>query len=159
MKASILRSVAAAIVLAAPAALPAEDDDAVRRAVAAANAIVDQASKDGDWPTLATYYADDVLVLPNHEPMIRGRAAFLENEQKWRRKGLRILEIDTTVTDFFVTTELVHEVGTYEVVVLVPGLQDPVTDTGKYLVIWQRGGDGSLRIKLEVWNNDTEPRD
>jgi hypothetical protein len=40
----------------------------------------------------------------------------------------------------------------------VPGPPYPITDTGKYLVIWEIQADESLRIKLEMWNNDELPK-
>jgi ketosteroid isomerase-like protein len=30
-------------------------------------------------------------------------------------------------------------------------------DTGKYLTLWEKQADGSLKIKVETWNTDKNP--
>jgi ketosteroid isomerase-like protein len=30
-------------------------------------------------------------------------------------------------------------------------------DHGKYLTIWEKQKDGSLKIKIETWNSDVDP--
>lgn len=39
----------------------------------------------------------------------------------------------------------------------VPGMSAPIQDTGKYLTVYVRDDDGSLKIKAETWNTDTNP--
>jgi ketosteroid isomerase-like protein len=60
--------------------------------------------------------------------------------------------------DLFSSGDLIHEVGNYEITLKVPGVPYDITDKGKYLVIWEKQNDGSLKIKLETWNNNTDTR-
>ena len=53
----------------------------------------------------------------------------------------------------------VTEVGHYVVKMQVPGIPEPVTDSGKYVTIWERQKDGSLKIFIDTWNTDTNPMD
>ncbi|MBD3163163.1 MAG: DUF4440 domain-containing protein [Candidatus Latescibacteria bacterium] len=122
-----------------------------------ANAMIDQAAIEDDHETVASFYSDDVVVLPNHEPMIVGREAFIENEKAAREAGIKVVAIASTITQVFSSGDLIHEIGEYEVTLQVPGPPYPITDTGKYLVIWETQSDGSLKIKLEMWNNDAMP--
>ena len=64
----------------------------------------------------------------------------------------------STLIELFGSGDLIHEIGKYEISLEIPGVPHPITDKGKYLVIWQRQNDGTLKIKLETWNNDEEHR-
>ena len=54
---------------------------------------------------------------------------------------------------------LAYEIGTYEVSLPLPGMKMPMADNCKYLTIWEMGKDGSLKIKIEIWNTDVNPAD
>lgn len=122
------------------------------------NAILDKASLENDYETMAKYYSDDVIVLPNGEPLIQGKEAFIENEKKSGEAGYKIKKIETTIIEMFTSGKFVHEIGKYEITLEVPGLPYDYTDKGKYLVIWEIQSDGSLKIKLETWNHDVIQR-
>ncbi len=141
----------------ATSSLADTDEGELRRRIEEANAVIDEASIGNDYETIASFYAEDVVILPNHEPMIVGREAFIENERASREAGFKILAIESATTRVFGDGKLIHEIGTYEVELMVPGPPYPITDTGKYLVIWEIQSDESLKIKLEMWNNDEFP--
>ncbi len=147
------------VVCAAAAASPVTgtSEEALRARIDQANAMIDRAAIEDDYETVASFYAEDVVVLPNHEPMIVGRQAFIENEKAAREAGIEVVAIESTTTHVFSAGDLIHEIGTYEVTLRVPGPPYPITDTGKYLVIWEAQDDETLRIKLEMWNNDALP--
>ncbi len=130
----------------------------LRKKIDNANAVIDEASIKNDYETIASFYTEDVIILPNHEPIIIGRDAFIENEKATEKAGIKILEIESSITRVFRESKLIHEIGTYKVRLQVPGPPYPITDTGKYLVIWEIQADEFLRIKLEMWNNDELPK-
>jgi ketosteroid isomerase-like protein len=140
----------------AAAVSQAVEDELIER-IHQANALIDQAALEDDYETLAALYTEDVVVLPNNEPLIVGRDAFIENEKAAREAGIKVVSIESTITQVFSAGDLIHEIGTYEVTLQVPGPPYPITDTGKYLVIWEIQPDDSLKIKLEMWNNDKMP--
>jgi ketosteroid isomerase-like protein len=39
----------------------------------------------------------------------------------------------------------------------MPGNDKPMNDAGKYVTIWEKQKDGSLKIKIETWNTDSNP--
>jgi hypothetical protein len=39
----------------------------------------------------------------------------------------------------------------------MPGMEKPMDDRGKYLTIWEKQKDGSLKVKIETWNSDINP--
>jgi len=39
----------------------------------------------------------------------------------------------------------------------MPNMDKPMDDYGKYLTVWEKQKDGSLKIKIETWNSDVDP--
>ena len=39
----------------------------------------------------------------------------------------------------------------------MPNMDKPMEDHGKYLTIWEKQKDGSLKVKVETWNSDVDP--
>ncbi|MCD4746670.1 MAG: DUF4440 domain-containing protein [Bacteroidales bacterium] len=140
--------------------LSAQDTNLVslKAKIDSTNKIIDEAALKQDFETIATYYTDDVITLPNNEPLIQGKKAFIDNEKIAAKRGIKILSIKSTLVDLFGSGDLIHEIGKYEISLEIPGVPYPITDKGKYLVIWQQQNDGTLKIKLETWNNDEEHR-
>ena len=133
------------------------NEDELSKRIDSANAVLDEASIKRDYETIASFYTTDVIILPNHEPIIIGREAFIENEKATEKAGIKILKIESTITRVSREGNLIHEIGSYTVQLQIPGPPYPITDTGKYLVIWEVQSDESLKIKLEMWNNDEMP--
>ena len=73
----------------------------LRKKIDDANAVIDEASIKNDYETIASFYTEDVVILPNHEPIIIGRDAFIENEKASRKAGIKILEIETSIIRVF----------------------------------------------------------
>jgi ketosteroid isomerase-like protein len=46
-----------------------------------------------------------------------------------------------------------YEVGSYTMK-LQPAGAAVVNDNGKYVVIWNRQGDGSWKLAVDIWNSD-----
>ncbi len=128
--------------------------DSLRVKIDKVNKILDEASRKFDYQTMSLYYEDDVVILPNGEPLLQGKQAFLENEKKAEQAGYKILGIETTNVDLFFCDDFVHEIGKYKITLKVPNVPFDIVDIGKYLVIWKIHSDGSIKIKLETWNND-----
>ena len=128
--------------------------DSLRIKIDKINKILDEASRNYDYETMSVYYEDDFIMLPNGEPLIQGKQAFIENEKKAEQSGYKILRIETSNIDLFYCDDFINEVGSYKVTLKVPNVPYDIIDKGKYLVIWKIHPDGSLKIKLETWNND-----
>lgn len=52
---------------------------------------------------------------------------------------------------------LITEIGSYKINMSMPGMDKPMDDHGKYLTIWEKQKDGSLKVKIETWNSDLDP--
>ncbi len=96
-------------------------NDKLKQKIDAANKIIDKASLEYDYETWAKYYTDDVIILPNNEPIIQGKKAFIENEKKAEKAGFKVISIKSTLVKLFSSGDLIHEVGKYELTLKVPG--------------------------------------
>jgi ketosteroid isomerase-like protein len=96
----------------------------------------------GDAETVVDFYTDDARLLVGGQPIIRGRAAI---------EGLfRDAFKDGGATTTFETGEVLAAGG---LVVDVGRFVTP-TGTGKYVVVYQRGPDGKLRIAVDAASGD-----
>ena len=52
---------------------------------------------------------------------------------------------------------MMNEIGTFKMNASMPNFDKPIDDHGKYLTVWEKQKDGSLKIKIEIWNSDVDP--
>lgn len=103
-------------------------------------------------------YSDDVISMPSYEPMLKGIDACKMSYKKMNESGMKMTAFKSTVTDIMQSGNFIVDIGTYEITMSVPQMGDmPWTDHGKYMTIWEKQDDGSLKIKVETWNTDVNP--
>ena len=80
------------------------------------------------------------------------------------RNGVYAAKLGWKVTSFEPTTlkiipngNMITEIGTYKISMTMPKTDKPMDDHGKYLTIWEKQPDGSLKVKIETWNSDVDP--
>ena len=61
------------------------------------------------------------------------------------------------IMEVFDCGDYIIEIGEYDISLSVPSMAQPVADKGKYVTIWERQKDKSLKIKIETWNTDINP--
>jgi uncharacterized protein (TIGR02246 family) len=104
-----------------------------------------------DAAGVGALYTSDAFLLPPNAPVAKGRPAIEAIAQAYLDAGAQSLELNTVALEE--QGDLVVEVGTYALGVQPPG-GDPVTDVGKYLQVFKRQADGSLRIAYDCFNSD-----
>ena len=102
-------------------------------------------------------YSEDVISMPSYEPMLKGIAACKESYKKMTESGMKMTAFKSVVTDIIDAGDYVVDIGTYKISMSVPGMDMPWDDHGKYMTIWEKQDDGSLKIKVETWNTDVNP--
>jgi uncharacterized protein (TIGR02246 family) len=105
----------------------------------------------GDAAGVAAHYTDDAAVLPPDAARIDGREGI---QGVWQ--GL----IDADVRDVALTTQEVDVFGDVANEVGIISATAPSEDggrvqlAGKYVAVWKRGGDGTWRLRRDIWNFD-----
>ena len=117
--------------------------DLAKSFVAAANA------KDG--ARIGMLYAEDAVLMPPNQEMVRGRAQIQAYWQGLLDGGAKDVSLSTT--HVATSGDVGYEGGTYQFTMAPAGAQ-PVTDRGKYVVGMRRQADGKWRMTHDVFNSD-----
>jgi ketosteroid isomerase-like protein len=98
-----------------------------------------------DADRLAAYYTDDARLLFHGTPIVRGRSAIEATMRAWVASGPQALVFETG--EVLVGCELVVDIGT----IVGP------SSRSKYVVVYERQADGSLRIVVDAATSDGTP--
>lgn len=140
------------------ALVSAQDMDEMKKKVQMMNDEIAKMMVNGDMSSMWDSYSDDVISMPSYEPMMKGIDACKESAKKMTESGMKITAFKSTVTDVMKSGNFVVDVGTYEITMSIPQMGDePWSDHGKYMTLWEIQDDGSLKIKVETWNTDVNP--
>ena len=154
MRRALTTAAAAAFVtmLAVPGlALPAlaADTDA-KAAIEDQNAAFEKAFNSGDADKVASFYAEDAALFPPDSARVDGRDAIGEFWSGAIEGGLS--DLDLKAVEVHQTGDMAVEVGT--LTLSAPAAQGEGRSdlAGKYLVLWQRGQDGTWQLYRDIWN-------
>jgi ketosteroid isomerase-like protein len=102
-------------------------------------------------------YAADAISMPSYEPMLEGIAAIRKSTEAMMKSGMKITSFEPVTVKVLVNGNMITEIGTYKMSMSMPGMEKPMNDHGKYLTIWEKQKDGSLKVKVDTWNTDVDP--
>ncbi len=131
-----------------PGAGPLSDEDIA--AIRANGDAYAQSALSADWPAWAALFTDDAVNMAPNEPAIEGRPAI----QAWGEAFPTMTEFTSTPVEIDGRTDLAYIRGTYSYTATVEGAPEPVTDSGKYLVVLRKQADGSWLTTANIWNSD-----
>jgi len=158
MKNTILKAVILCITFALTAsAVSAQNPEELKAKIAKINKEMQQAMVSGNSAVSLAYYASDAVSLPNYSKMAQGIDAIKQSSEAMMSSGMKITAFETNILMVNTCEKNIAEVGTYKMSFTMQGMAGEMTDTGKYLTIWEQQADGSLKIKLEMWNADVYP--
>jgi uncharacterized protein (TIGR02246 family) len=135
-----------------PGAAPLTDED-----VAAIRSLTDsyvQASLAKDADAIAAFYADDAILMPPNEPATVGKDAIRDREASVFELGEETREFTLTPVEIDGVDGLAFDRGTWSWTGIPLGITEPITVTGKYVVIVRRQEDGSWLWTVDIWNSD-----
>ncbi len=135
----------------------ADSHDALLKELEALGDSLAEAMLADDLDTMLGMYTQDAISLPNYGPRMDGIEAFKQSHEQMAASGMKIVSFTSDPTDAWECGDQVIEIGTFVIVLEIPGMPQPITDKGKYLTIYVRQADGSLKIKAETWNTDINP--
>ena len=92
-------------------------------------------------------------MLPEHVPAAKGLEAIRELFRSWLKPGLKISWTPHRVD---VSGNLGVSSGTYEMSFDGPAGK-PISDRGKYVVVWKKQADGSWKVIRDISISDLPP--
>jgi uncharacterized protein (TIGR02246 family) len=98
----------------------------------------------------AAFYDKDAVLLPPNSPALEGRESIRQMLQGLMDSGLTSIKLETTVTGS--SGDLAYGRGRYTMN-LEPAGGSPVTDVGKYVVVYRRQA-GVWRAVADIFNSD-----
>ena len=117
-----------------------------------------QAINAKDAEAIASFYADDAILMPTAEPVVRGKAAITE---EWKHiLAIPAFQNESKLGGVAVASagDLAYTYGSYRSQLMGEDGK-LVTEPGKWLTIWKRQPDGGWRIAVETYNTDIPPPD
>jgi ketosteroid isomerase-like protein len=159
MRRAVLGSALAVLVgsvLVAACALGTEPSGLVRE-LDALGATLSQAMVDENSEALLVHYADDAVMLAPNEAKLVGKQAIRENMLASRKSGTDIQSFSGRVEQAWECGGMVYAVGSYAASVAVPGVERPIGDKGKFMSVYRRESDGTLKVLYDMWNSDVPP--
>jgi uncharacterized protein (TIGR02246 family) len=106
----------------------------------------------GDADAVAAVYSPDARLLAPGSELLTGTDAIASFWKAGINAGIRGAKLTTLTIEE--RDDLAIEVGRYELRIQPDGA-DPVTDTGKCVVVHRRNGSGDWRWELDIFNSDT----
>jgi ketosteroid isomerase-like protein len=116
-----------------------------------------QAMLEGNSQKSLSFYTADAVSMPSYQKMVQGIDAIKKSNEEMMASGMKVksFEMNTVMVNSY--GNVISEIGTYKMSMTMPGMADPMEDQGKYLTLWEKQADGSLKIKVETWNTDINP--
>jgi ketosteroid isomerase-like protein len=134
-----------------------DSNEALLKEVEAIGDSLAEAMLSDDVDFMLGMYAEGAISLPNYGPRMEGKEAFKKAHAESAAAGMKIMSFESHPTDAWECGDQVIEIGVFEITLQPPGMPGPVTDKGKYMTVYERQANGSLKIKVETWNSDLDP--
>ncbi len=113
--------------------------------------------QEGNSEKLLSLYTEDAISMPSYQPIHDGIAAIRKANDEMAKTGVKYNSFAPTTLKVIANGNLITEIGTYKISMSMPNMDKPIEDQGKYLTIWEKQKDGSLKVKVEIWNSDVDP--
>ena len=111
----------------------------------------------GNTERSMSFYTDDAISMPNYEKMLEGKDAIRKSNEAMTKSGWKVVSFEPVTLKVMSCEKTITEIGTFKISFSMEGMSKPMEDIGKYITIWEKQPDGSLKIKIETWNTDTNP--
>ena len=103
-----------------------------------------------DFATWAALFLDDGIVSPPNEPAVKGRAAI----RTWLEKFPPITEFKLNNEKVEGREDFAFVLGTYTMTITPPGAPGPVKDSGKFVTVVRKQGDGRWLCLVDMFSSD-----
>lgn len=146
-------SLAFAILLFISVSAFSQSDAELKQKIEKLNKEMAKSMLEGNTMANLSYYAPDAISMPNNGKMCEGVDAIKKSNEEMMSSGTKIKSFETNTSTVKSCGKMITEIGTYKISMSMPGMEK-MEDHGKYVTIWEKQADGSLKIKVEIWNTD-----
>ena len=111
-----------------------------------------------DAAAIAAFYADDAVLMPTAEPIVRGKAAIME---EWQHiLAIPAFENESKLggVDVASAGDLAYTYGTYRSRLMGEDGRLAM-EPGKWVTVWKKQPNGDWRIAVDTYNTDIPPPD
>jgi uncharacterized protein (TIGR02246 family) len=134
-----------------------QTNDELKAKIEKINKEMTQAMLEGNNEKNLAYYADDAISMPGNEKMSEGKEAIKNANEEMMKSGVKVTAFESKTLKIKTCERMITEIGTYKINLSIPGMEGLMEEIGKYVTLWEQQADGSLLIKLEIWNSDKSP--
>jgi ketosteroid isomerase-like protein len=107
-----------------------------------------------DAERVASYYAEDAVAYPPHEPIAVGKPAAKKVWASYFAEPSFTISWTTTHAEVTRSSDLGFTSGTYRASSKGPDGK-LVTENGKYVCVWKKQANGSWKAIHDIWNTDS----
>ena len=100
---------------------------------------------------LGELHTVDAIVMPPNSKMVEGKEDIMRILNDEIQSGGQDIKFETL--ELVINGDFAYETGLYSVNMKNKG-QEPVSDKGKYIVIWEKQSDGQWLMDKDIWNSD-----
>jgi len=118
---------------------------------------IEDAIYKGDYETLLKFYADDVIVVPNFQPVLKGKNAIKESYLQQENEGVKIHSFHAKADKIWKSKTNIYEYGSYGLSFTSNETKHPYGVTGSYFMIWEKERGKPFLIKYFISNLDFNP--
>jgi ketosteroid isomerase-like protein len=131
-----------------------QSDAELKQKIEAINRQMAKDMIEGNYTSGLKNYVTDAISMPNNSRMVQGIDEIRKSTEVMMQSGAKFTSFESKTMQVISSGNLVTEIGTYKMSMNIPGMPNDFEDQGKYLTIWEKQSDGSLKIKVEMWNTD-----
>lgn len=155
MKTSVIRTIMLLVILSFFEISSFSQSDAeLKKKIETINRQMAKDMIEGNYTSGLKNYTTDAISMPNNSRMVQGIDEIRKSTEVMMQSGAKFKSFETNTLQVFSCGNLVTEIGTYKMSMNIAGMPNDFEDHGKYLTIWEKQSDGSLKIKVEMWNTD-----
>ena len=121
------------------------------------NQQIEEAIYKNDYETLLKFYTEDVTIVPNFQPVLKGKNAVRESYLKQEKAGVKIHSFHTKLDTIWRSRTNIYEYGTYGLSFSTNETKHPYAVTGSYFMIWEKQRSKPFLIKYLISNLDFNP--
>ena len=121
-------------------------------AIKAIGPALDKASLALDIDALLELWTEDTLLMNPNEPIIQGRAGVVKYYKAFETVTMKEHKHELLEVDGY--GDIAYARGAYKVVYVMEGIDEPVEDKGKTLLILRKQSNSSWLIALFSWSSD-----